>query len=417
MIALAGCMAGMGESADGGDGGDDANTVEEGCEGPLGSPKSTSTIEAMTACCTELGGQAHCLPNVPEELKGFVAECGGGGYCLPDSFLESGGAEPPAQCTAFGGSGVCLSKCIPDVAANMGILETDTCTNPDDLCVPCVSPIDGMPTGACDILELAACIGDEPNPINPVNSCDDPATCDYEASCPPVIDASSLTACGVGAHCVGPALIPAEYAAQLGTCEGSTDLCVPDIFIETGGKFTAATCDSVNNAEGRCLSVVLPAVADQADLLPQATCETGEKCTPCFDPISGMPTGACSLSCDTGPTEAPTTLQNCCGGAGKCVPRGAVPEDQTDQLDEDSCEDIEEDAYYCVPNEILQSGPFPTCTADSFILGEYTGVCLSDCLDFGIQGIALAGGTCADDYKCAPCELNGEPTGAPGCPP
>jgi hypothetical protein len=231
------------------------------------------------------------------------------------------------------------------------------------------------------------------------------------------VDPSSLTTCGEGAHCVGPALIPAEYAAQLATCEGSTDLCVPDIFIETGGKFTAASCDSVNNAEGRCLSVVLPAVADQADLLPQATCATGEKCTPCFDPISGMPTGACSLSCDPGPVEAPTTLQNCCEGRGKCVPRGAVPEDQTDQLDEDSCEDIEEDAFYCVPNEILQSGPFPTCDADSFILGEYTGVCLSDCLDFGIQGVALARGSCADDYKCAPCELDGEPTGAPGCPP
>jgi hypothetical protein len=57
------------------------------------------------------------------------------------------------------------------------------------------------------------------------------------------------------------------------------------------------------------------------------------------------------------------------------------------------------------------------CEASSWLIGDYTGVCLSDCLDFGIQGIALDQGNCADGFTCAPCEQNGEPTGAPGCPP
>jgi hypothetical protein len=58
------------------------------------------------------------------------------------------------------------------------------------------------------------------------------------------------------------------------------------------------------------------------------------------------------------------------------------------------------------------------CTATGFLVGNYSGVCLSDCLSFGLQGLALARGTCGDDHTCAPCEnpLTGQPTGAPGCP-
>ena len=95
------------------------------------------------------------------------------------------------------------------------------------------------------------------------------------------------------------------------------------------------------------------------------------------------------------------------------MPATAVPDDQEDQLEQDTCGA----ADLCVPNEILADGPFPACNANSFILGNYTGVCLSDCLDFGIQGVALARGNCQANYKCAPCTQNGQPTGAPGCPP
>jgi hypothetical protein len=396
--------------------GDDA---EEACNGPLGAP--IDDLSALTTCCQEDPlGQAHCLEDsrVPAELRDFVAACPSGGYCIPDSFLETGGAVPPTQCTAFGGAGICLSRCVPQVAENANLLRQDVCLGSDELCVPCISPLDNMPTGACDLLAFAACEGDMPPP--PPAACDDPATCNYDVGCAPFIDPTTLTACGADAHCVDRATVEAadpSVVDRLAACEDPAQLCVPDVFIATGGKFTPATCTSVNGAEGRCLSLVLPEVAGQADLLPQATCAASERCTPCYNPVDSTSTGACGLSCDVGPTQPAMPFAGCCDDRARCVPQELVPPDQTDQLDEQECEDLAEGAYYCVPTEIILDGPFPTCEASSFLLGDYTGVCLSDCLDFGLQGLALARGTCDSDYKCAPCEQGGEPTGAPGCPP
>jgi hypothetical protein len=390
---------------------------EEACEGPLGKPIPPSQLTAMTACCQAEAGKAHCLDDgrVPAELEPFVAACDTGGYCIPDNFLETGAAEPPATCTAFGGSGVCLSRCIPQVAENAGLLRKETCAGADELCVPCISPLDNMPTGACDLLELATCVGEggKGDGSGGGTSCDDPATCDYDADCPPVLDPATLASCGADAHCVDPALVTdPNQKAQLGTCTGGTKLCVPDVFIRTGGKFTPATCSSVGGAEGRCLSRVLPAVKAQDALLPQDTCTANERCAPCYDPITGMSTGACNLSCDAGPKRAPVTFAQCCDARAHCVPSSSIPDDQEDNLDQDSCADTN----LCVPDQILLGQTIPTCTASSLLLGSYSGVCLSDCFSFGIQGLALARGSCQSGFKCAPCVQNGQPTGAPGCP-
>jgi hypothetical protein len=378
---------------------------------------SMSGINALTACCQAEEGQGHCLASdkVPGEIQPFLATCDAGGYCIPDNFLKTGASQPPKTCTAFGGDGVCLSKCIPQVSENAALLKQDVCEGGDELCVPCINPLDGTETGACDLRELARCEGEDPGPSGPVNSCDDPATCEYEASCPAVIDPSSLTACGDGAHCVDPALA-GEQASQLAKCADGTQVCVPDKFITTGGKFTAKTCASAGGAEGRCLNAVIPQVAEQAALLPQDVCDSNEKCTPCYSPLDGSDTGACRLSCDAGPTQPATTFASCCDGRAKCVPASSIPDAQEDQLSEQECED-DAPGSLCVPNEIIANGPFPACNANSFILGDYTGVCLSTCLDFGIQGVALAKGNCGSGFKCAPCEQNGQPTGAPGCPP
>jgi hypothetical protein len=406
VLAATACTPGFEENQNG----------QESCAGPLGKPISASSINAMTACCQAEQGKAHCLESskVPGEIQPFVAECDAGGYCIPDSFLATGAAKPPQECEAFGGAGVCLSVCIPQVAENAGLLKQESCANADERCVPCISPLDQMPTGACDLLTLARCEGEDPG-VGPDSGCDDPSTCNYEANCAPVIDPSTLPSCGADAHCVDAALA-GDQAASLAKCDDGVKVCVPDPFIKTGGKFTPATCKSVNDAEGRCLNVVIPQVADQAALLPQDTCAESEKCTPCFNPLDGTPTGACSLSCDTGPTTTAQPLASCCDGRAKCVPATAIPDDQEDQLSEQECEDSSPGSL-CVPNEIIANGPFPACSANSFILGNYTGVCLSDCLDFGFQGIALARGNCQSGFKCAPCEQNGQPTGAPGCPP
>lgn len=407
LVCVSGCSATM---DDGGAG--------QTCEGPLGPALSMGELNAMSTCCQAEGGEAHCMANanLPAELMPFVAACDSGSSCIPDSFLKTGASTPPASCTAFGGDGVCLSRCIPQVSENAGLLRPDTCTGVDELCVPCISPLDNMPTGACDLRTLATCNGgDDNNATPPSNSCDDPNTCNYEASCPPVLDPAPLASCAADAHCVDAALVPAGSATQLAKCADPTKLCVPDIFIKTGGKFTPPTCRSVNDAEGRCLSLALPSVKAQEGLLPQSTCATAERCTPCYSPIDGAPTGACSQSCDVGPTEPAKTFTACCGNRGKCVAASSIPDDQEGNLD-DSDDACVADVELCVPDQILNNGPFTTCNANSFLLGQYTGVCLSDCLDFGLQGIALARGNCMNNFKCAPCTQNGQPTGAPGCP-
>ena len=124
---------------------------------------------------------------------------------------------------------------------------------------------------------------------------------------------------------------------------------------------------------------------------------------------------------------SPTTFAACCEGRGKCVPSGLVPEEQAQNLGEDTCGGGEGDddddqgeggsGQLCVANELLAGAIPPPCTADGFLIGEYSGVCVT-CVDLGIQGLVVAQGTCDDDYECVPCEnpLTGEPTGAPGCP-
>src|SRR5688572_30722789 len=135
--------------------GPDAGVDEGGdpgaCEGPLGPPRAD--MSGLEVCCQAEGGEGHCLSEVPAEVQPFLGACAAGGFCVPDQFLRSGGTEPPADCTAFGGPGVCLSRCVPQVAENAGLLPPDVCTG-DQLCVPCVSPLDGMPTGACDLKDF-----------------------------------------------------------------------------------------------------------------------------------------------------------------------------------------------------------------------------------------------------------------------
>jgi hypothetical protein len=238
---------------------------------------------------------------------------------------------------------------------------------------------------------------------------------------PPVIDPSTLPSCAADAHCLAKTLVPASFAAKLGDCPTDpTAYCVPDVAIASGGNFIPMTCTSIIGAEGRCLSQVLPDVQKQNAMLPQDVCAATEKCVPCFNPLDGTDTGACRIACDPGPTQPAKSLPTCCDGRAKCVPDAAVPASEASNLSQDTCSDVTPDAFLCVPNEMLDMTYVPpACSANSFLIGAYTGVCLSDCLDFGLAGIAMANGDCADHFKCAPCTnpLSGAPTGAPGCPP
>jgi hypothetical protein len=236
---------------------------------------------------------------------------------------------------------------------------------------------------------------------------------------PDVIDPTALpecptSVCAGGARCLPSTLIPVDLLDQLADCDASNK-CVPDDFIKTNGQFIAPSCDSVAGAEGRCLSECIPQVSAQLSLLPQGSCPAFQRCVPCYDPVTLMDTGACSLSCDPGPTDPPVALPSCCEGVGTCIPEASVPPAQAGSLPQDTCPDDPAN-YLCVPSIFITDPNFspPACLTDIFLFGGEPGVCLPDCLVTGFTGSLLGQSTCAGNEKCAPCEdpLGGGPTGA-----
>lgn len=392
------------------DGVDDGvlDPVETACEGPLGPPRDPASLPA---CCPAHGG-AHCVDDVPPELADFAEPCDGGGHCVPDVFIATGGVYTPPSCVSLDDApGVCLSLCVPEVAKYEKLLPQASCAE-GERCTPCVNPLDGTETGACDL--SFSC--DAPPDDSAGGAPTAPATCPHDG--PPVLEPSTLPPCPsqCGGHCVPSDLVPAELQASLETCDAGS-YCVPDPFIETGGNFIPPTCESVAGVEGRCLSTCLPDVQQQVADLPQSSCLGGEACVPCFDPLDGTETGACSLSCDPGPGGGPTTLPECCRGMGTCVPSSSVPADQLDQLGQGECPESQ-DALVCVPDVFL-NGTFAPEPCEAVWVGilfgsEFEpGACLPGCLE-AVDNFLLGQDGCPDDYKCAPCidPLTGQPSGA-----
>jgi hypothetical protein len=404
-------------------------------------PPTPAQVAALPSCCTT--GAAHCVPDAqlpPGTETSALATCPGGA-CVPDTLILSGGAPPPSCTSLSGAAGVCLSVCVPQVAQYASLLPQATCAA-QELCAPCISPLDGQSTGACEIGKNTGASGggnsctpggdDGGSSASPSPEDAGPVQCPHTG--PPVLDPTSLPSCDPngGAHCLSAALVPASEASQLATCP--TGLCVPDSFIESGGEFIPATCTSILGAEGRCLDEMIPQVASQLSELPVATCQPYERCVPCYNPLQdgdgGTPaaTGACSLSCDPGPQDPPVQVQTCCKengvDVGDCLPTSLVSSSEQSNLSQDSCsQSTSLGTLLCVPKVMTAPGYKGTpCTAEGFlgILSgtSYTGVCLSNCLNFGFgSGLELAQGNCNDEYTCAPCTnpLTNAPTGAPGC--
>ena len=390
------------------------------CVSAPANPLDPSTLPECSPTCAG----AHCVPSadVPASVTSELATCTGG-YCVPDPDIMAGTLLTPTACHSLSNAvGVCLSVCIPQVAMYISLLPQDVCAS-GERCAPCINPLTMMSSGACEIGSAPMCAGDGGSesgaaPPPPVDAAPPPPVCPHTG--PPVINPTSLPACGSGgAHCLSSALVPAAVASQLATCP--TGLCVPDVFLESGGQFIPPTCTSLDNAEGRCLNTALPEVAAQVSLLPQGSCQTYERCVPCYSPVDGTVTGACSQGCDPGPTQPPVVFQSCCtpSGAsspqGKCVPTSVIPSAEQSDLDQDECT---ASSNLCVPTEMVAGNFTPaTCTGSGFLVGDYTGVCLSTCLDFGIESIVLDQGSCDDIHECVPCTnpIDGSPTGAPGC--
>ena len=369
----------------------------------------------LPACSPNACGGAHCVPTdkVPAEGRAVFASCdGGAGLCVPDPLIRSGGAKPPTCKSLGGAAGVCLGLCVPKVADNKDILPQDSCAS-DERCTPCVDPGNGQETGACAIGQQAEC---------ETTGNATPGAPGAELACPhvgaAVVEPSTLPACAAGAHCLPARLTPADMTSKLATCSGAPGggaaekgWCVPDKLIATGGRFIPKTCSSVGGAEGRCLGTALPEVSSQS-FLPQATCDANEKCVPCTSPVDGKDTGACKTSCDPGPSKPAVKFSDCCGLRGKCVPRDSIPANMSSNLQPQECGNA-----LCVPTENVTPGfKPPACRATRFLFDDYTGVCLSNCLDFGFgSDFALDKGNCSAGHTCVPCFDDGKPTGAPGC--
>ncbi|HTM18928.1 MAG TPA: hypothetical protein VL172_00405 [Kofleriaceae bacterium] len=254
---------GTGDDDPGDGGGGDATCPHVGP--PVIEP---STLPACPSC----SGAAHCLSSglVPADFAGQLASCDASSLCVPDSFIAAGGNFIPPTCQSVGGAeGRCLSSCLPDVAAQAALLPQATCAA-GELCAPCFNPLDGTPTGACNL------------------SCD-PG---------PASGPQALPACCDGAGTCVPPAAAGDQADRLGQDACPDDLlCAPDVFIS--GDFTPPTCETgliqvlfgSDFAEGRCLPECLPDVDNF--LIGQDDCDDGFKCAPCLNPLTGEPSGAC----------------------------------------------------------------------------------------------------------------------------
>jgi hypothetical protein len=380
-------------------------------------PKKLEGIDIATleACCAEgATGAAHCVPGdkTPASYQKSTAPCGTGGFCIPDALIKTNGAKAPSCKSAYG-DGACVSVCIPRIAANKGSLKKETCAGADEVCAPCISPLDNKSTGACEIGQPKpgddACAAGDGGTGGSTGTTPEAVACPYTG---PLVDVTKFPQCDpAGARCVPEAQVPEKQRSLLKKCD--TGLCVPDPILAHKGQYIPPTCASVAGNEGRCLHLSIPFVSAKASSLPRDTCAADEKCVPCTDPIEGKETGACKLACDPGPKKPPVTFASCCGGLAKCVPLSSVPAAQQSQLNDDGCDDGKEK---CVPKEMLTGTLQPQKCKASFLGGGGPGVCLSKCLEFGfVQSFGISQQDCDGDHVCVPCTSGGKPTGAPGC--
>jgi hypothetical protein len=432
-LAAYGCSADDINGAPLNAGDDGATTSSGGSGGSDGSggsctptPPPNLDLSSLPSCCTV--GSAHCVPteDVSAADQAQLASCSGG-YCVPDPFINHPNYTSPS-CNAYNNTpGVCQSLCVPQVDQYKSILTRDTCAA-TELCSPCINPLTMKPTGACEPHGPRSgggqCTADggTSDSGGPGGGDEGGGACPYKG--PPLIDPSTLPACGsaAGAHCLQASLVPTAMKSLLATCSGG--FCVPDVFIESANNYIPPTCSSLDGAEGRCLNQNIPQIAAEGSQLTQSTCQSYERCAPCFNPIDGKKTAACNLSCDPGPTKPTVLFPKCCNengtDEGRCVPSTVISSTEQKSLSQGVCTTSGD---LCVPSEMLSStgtSSFkpPTCTANGFLIGQYSGVCLSKCLSFGIQGFTLAQGSCDAKHTCAPCTtpFTGQPTGAPGCP-
>jgi hypothetical protein len=306
-----------------------------------------------------------------------------GQLCVPTEMLQN---TPAAQCTVSlnGSEGRCLAACLPQVASQADKLQRESCAE-HQRCVPCFDPLTGQATGAC---LGQPDVGTSGTPL---------ATC-----------------CEDRGRCLPKSALSSEQASNFDArdCNDSEQLCVPMPFLDS--EFKPAMCTvAALGAEGRCLPRCLPSIEAQAQRLAQDGCPRDQLCAPCFDPLTGEPTGACAFPGDPGPSASATVLGECCGDLGRCTPRVWVPEAQQPLFDRGGC-DSDFDALCVAPDEALTDASFvPESCTDTRTRAE--GRCLPSCLpQVAERASVLTRAQCATEHLCVPCfdPISGDSTGA-----
>ena len=235
-----------------------------------------------------------------------------------------------------------------------------------------------------------------------------------------VVQALPVCSLCEGARCAPNSLVPAEQSGLLAPCDDA-NTCVPEPYAATGGSFLAKSCQSLEYepgmpAEGRCISVCVPAVSDQLERLPQADCTESERCAPCWDPISGEETGACGIACDSWTPGETQAFASCGMGRGVCVPPDLVPADLKTAVPPDSCTG----GWLCAPIEKARDldYKFPSCAPQVAPLPpdpNQPAACVPTYIALNNpSGALLAQSDCEAGELCAPCvnPLDGMETGA-----
>jgi len=382
-------------------------------------------LAALHSCCD---GRGHLVPAqlVPDAFRSWLKpgptdET----VCVPDEIATDASWSPAPCASVMGLDGACISTCIPMVTEQAIELPQDVC-GPNQRCAPCIHPQTLEVTGACDVGERAC------TPYKPIGNCD-PFS--------PTLDLSKFAACCADgpAHCAAKDLVTGSVGglnidSMLGRCPDKS-YCVPDDLLARAGRYQPAACRSLGDREGRCLSVCVKAVSDEKDLLPQASCKSGERCVPCYDPRGGAATGACTLGpCDK-PKEPARPFEPC--GVGQddasCVPTQLVPASEACNFDAKGCgKGCSEPNTLCVPKKAIAAGAGfegKKCTASlpgllawfSVLLTDpgqaataatdyADGRCMSQCLPAVQKQVsspllkaALTSTECDADEVCVPC--------------